>query len=117
MAWFDPTKGQLVYPEGAPLTDVQRQALRYSWRQEGPATAYDTNWKNIGPRFGLAFRPKGSNDFVMRAGYGIFYAPASGFVTVYTTFVSPWMGRYPFNGTPASPVFIDRPLQYFNPAD
>ncbi|MCI0627265.1 MAG: TonB-dependent receptor [Acidobacteria bacterium] len=115
MATFDVATGQLVYPEAAPLTQADLARLRFPHRVAGPATAYDTDWKSIGPRFGLAFRPRGTNDLVVRGGYGIFYAPASGLVTAYTAFVPPWQARIALAGTPQSPVFIDKiPVDYFN---
>jgi len=114
MATFDLTNGQLVYPEGSPLTEQDLARIKYPYRVGGPATAHDTDWKSIGPRFGLAFRPRGTNDLVVRGGYGIFYAPVSGFVTAYTAFVAPWQARIALAGTPASPVIIDKiPVDYF----
>ena len=35
---------------------------------------YDTNWTNFGPRVGFAWRVNGSQDLVVRGGFGIFYA-------------------------------------------
>ena len=37
-------------------------------------TQYDTDWNDIAPRFGLAYRI--TNSFVARGGYGIFYLPS-----------------------------------------
>jgi hypothetical protein len=125
MATFDVTKGQMIYPKGAPLGNTSR--LLYPWREEGPATAFDTNWGDIGPRLGVAFRPTARNDFVVRAGYGIFYSPAEGFVTTYTTFVSPWQARIttdgwcqlcrvkPPAGQPDRFLYLDNPRAYFDP--
>ncbi|MBL8227574.1 MAG: TonB-dependent receptor [Bryobacterales bacterium] len=39
------------------------------WR----TSAYDTDWNNFGPRFGFAWKPKGSESMVVRGGYGIFF--------------------------------------------
>ncbi|MPZ19064.1 MAG: hypothetical protein GEV06_14290 [Luteitalea sp.] len=38
-------------------------------------TVYDGDYNNIGPRIGLAWRPFGSRNAVIRSGYGIFYGP------------------------------------------
>lgn len=38
-----------------------------------PKQPYETDWNNFGPRFGFAWRPGGSDLWVVRGGYGIFY--------------------------------------------
>ncbi len=40
------------------------------WRTD----PYDTDWDNFAPRFGFAWKPFGSRSWVVRGGYGIFYA-------------------------------------------
>ncbi|MCL5743757.1 MAG: hypothetical protein M1541_07495, partial [Acidobacteria bacterium] len=39
-----------------------------------PKSLIYTNYHNLAPRFGFAWRPAGANNFVVRGGYGIFYA-------------------------------------------
>jgi len=39
------------------------------WR----TSPYDTDWNNLGPRLGFAWRPAGSERWVVRGGYGVFY--------------------------------------------
>jgi len=38
-----------------------------------PKSLVNTNYDNIAPRIGLAWRPFGGNRTVIRTGYGIFY--------------------------------------------
>jgi hypothetical protein len=39
-----------------------------------PTSVYSGDWRNLGPRFGFAWRPRHSNDMVVRGGYGVFYS-------------------------------------------
>ncbi len=86
MNWFDPTavsplaNGSLTYPN--PVTG-QAVTMKLDGGERfvtpGTRTNYVTNWNNIQPRFGFAyqFMPK----WVVRGGYGIYYAQSRSGVT------------------------------------
>ncbi len=38
-----------------------------------PKQPFETDWNNFGPRFGFAWKPLGSGNWVVRGGYGLFY--------------------------------------------
>src|SRR5262249_19190728 len=40
-----------------------------------PARAFATDWNNIGPRLGFAYRLRGRHETVIRGGGGVFYGP------------------------------------------
>lgn len=59
--------------------------VRFAGVNNWPREPYSTDWNNFGPRFGFAWRPRGSDVWVVRGGYGVFYehpfahgAPSSG---------------------------------------
>jgi len=63
---FRPGQQSTVFPS-AP------QGLLYVGDQGVQRGGTDTDWNNIAPRFGLAWRPGGSTKTSVRAGYGIFF--------------------------------------------
>ncbi|MGH9338860.1 MAG: carboxypeptidase regulatory-like domain-containing protein [Acidobacteriota bacterium] len=48
--------------------------VRFAGVNGWPINIADPDWNNFGPRIGLAWRPFGQGDTVIRAGAGIFYA-------------------------------------------
>jgi len=78
-------------PGIGPLTGL----LRYAGRDGVPRGQNDSTYKNFGPRVGLAYRV--SPTFVVRAGYGIFFAPrfgttsAGNYGTSGFTVTTPWV--------------------------
>jgi len=65
MNGFDPAATNPV--SGTP--GAVRFAGLNGWRSQ----PYDTDWNNLGPRFGFAWRPANRDTWVIRGGYGIFY--------------------------------------------
>ncbi|MCL5746367.1 MAG: carboxypeptidase regulatory-like domain-containing protein, partial [Acidobacteria bacterium] len=56
--------------------------VRFAGVNGWPTSAYNTDLKNFGPRFGFAWSPLGSRKWVVRGGYGIYFEhPFDGDVT------------------------------------
>ncbi|MBV9085401.1 MAG: TonB-dependent receptor, partial [Acidobacteriaceae bacterium] len=74
LSWFDPSVLNPIGPQvGIPnLTG----GLRFVGVNGDPTRQKATNWNRWGPRFGLAYNVLPST--VIRAGYAIFYLPATG---------------------------------------
>ncbi len=47
--------------------------VKFSGVNGWPSAPYETDWNNLGPRFGFAWKIFGSDHWVMRGGYGIFF--------------------------------------------
>lgn len=93
LAMFDPATGAIVVASDNGVLPISQYSpvivskltnAAGNWtfplvsdKQAGfPArTLLDTNYKNLGPRFGFAYHIGGSREFVLRGGYGIFYNP------------------------------------------
>jgi hypothetical protein len=57
------------------------------------------NWLGFSPRFGFSFRPISSrNDFVVRGGYGLYWSPLGGTVTMQGWF-DPWAVLFTSGGS------------------
>ncbi len=68
------------------------------------------NWLGFSPRIGLAFRPIASNNnFVIRTGYGLYWSPLGGTVTMQGWF-DPWAVSYSGGGTSAPQATFQNPF-------
>jgi hypothetical protein len=47
--------------------------VRFAGVNGWPEQPYPTDWNNLGPRFGFAWRPANQEKWVLRGGYGVFY--------------------------------------------
>jgi hypothetical protein len=47
--------------------------VRFAGVNGWPSRQWSTDWNNFGPRFGFAWRPRDSQTWVIRGGYGIFF--------------------------------------------
>ena len=47
--------------------------VRFAGVDGWPSSGYEADWNNFGPRFGFAWRPGGSDKWVVRGGFGVFY--------------------------------------------
>ncbi|MBI2690060.1 MAG: TonB-dependent receptor [Acidobacteria bacterium] len=83
------------FPITVPGVGPLKGVLRYAGRDGVPRGQYNSTYTTFGPRAGIAYRV--SPTFVIRAGYGIFYAPrfgttsASNFGTPGFSLTTPWV--------------------------
>ncbi len=47
--------------------------VKFAGRDGWPESTYLADWNNFGPRFGFAWKPGGSDKWVVRGGYGMFF--------------------------------------------
>ncbi len=64
------------------------------------------DYKQFGPRIGLAWQPRLLPNTAIRAAFGIFFAPLEYSVYNHTADISPFSPTYTFNGTSAANGFI-----------
>ena len=87
------------FPISVPAIGPLKGVLRYAGRDGQPRGQYNSTYKNFGPRVGLAYRV--SPTFVLRAGYGIFFAPrfgttsAGNYGTPGFSLTTPWVSASP----------------------
>ncbi|MCI0628374.1 MAG: TonB-dependent receptor [Acidobacteria bacterium] len=88
-AVFAPELGLIVYPK---IPANMPPALRGLFLPEPGVRRgiIDHDWNDFAPRFGLAYRPFGSDDTVMRAGFGIFYDNINGNEFQFTRLIPPF---------------------------
>lgn len=106
---FDLTTGKIVVPSSidpavqpltATLTSLFSDRITYT-KNLGLSNGVQSPQPDFAPRFGIAWRPRGSDKTVIRSGYGIFYLFPDG------NNINNWVATVPFFA--ATTVFNDRP--------
>ena len=129
---FDFQTGKLVLPSDFSLTAQPQTSILYPLFKDRIVLAKDldlpnsirrTGYKDWAPRFGLAWKPTGSDRWVVRSGYGIFYAFPDANLLNNTQNVVPFNGTQTVTNTrpPAAPqlsfgdYFQGQPMVTANP--
>jgi hypothetical protein len=58
-----------------------------------PRHGRDTDWRQIGPRFGIAYSPMGNRRMVLRSGFGIYFSPTQQNTEGQYSNKQPWVNR------------------------
>ncbi len=77
---------------------------------------WESDWKNIEPRIGLAWRPFNTSRTVVRTGYGIFYnQPAQNNISSGPQqYNPPFVSAQTFNASTVNPIFLNDPFPAAN---
>ncbi|MFB3902427.1 MAG: TonB-dependent receptor domain-containing protein [Acidobacteriota bacterium] len=135
---FDPASGQLILASQQALSQVsplfnKSIGIRVADGSQFPVSSlWRADKNNFAPRIGFAFRPTQSNDFVIRAGFGMFFdrlgtgildnslkGPFTPGDEIYTNKITAGKAAFsfpqPFGQTPAGPSTAEPVIEAVNP--
>ena len=108
---YDLVDDIVVYPSAleAQLSQEQKDSLKFPHRYTGPSTTFlGADKMDFSPRVGLAYRPFGGSDMVVRAGYGVFYGSPMGYAIARNWQAAPWQAWLNYGVWGGKPPFPRR---------
>ena len=120
VARYDLRADHVIYPEclQSQLSAEAREGFLFPHVFQGPPKSYVGEHKtDLAPRFGLAYRPFGGSDMVVRAGYGLFYSSPQGYAVVRNWKTAPWSAWLTISAPPRAMFGSSEARFYHGPYD
>ncbi len=76
------------------------------------ASLLPRDYRQFGPRIGVAFQPKSLPNTAIRGAFGIFFSPLEYSVYNHTADISPFSPTFAFNGTSTTPIPFQNPYSF-----